>query len=804
MLYNNLDRVWVVTKVPLPQYHTIQFREINFERNCNWIFDKSSYRTKDVHSHSVNREHMSRICAATQPIIDYYKSRESHYQKLLEFLMETEIKYALNGLVTIRHKRFISALVPIATSVFTIASEAISAHLQRKRIKAIKKGLDQLRKSSVNDKQKFADALRQVQNDFIMTGEFSLNSTTEIIKVLNNITTRHSVLEKIVTGQLSKWPDLYLTNAQGAALFSYQVQLYIQMIAERHSALYEPLVYEARQLLKAIAKLSKGYLPPEIFGPHKLSEILAQVETAISRSHPGFKLALPHLTHYYDMKLVTFGLDPGDNSLVITFPVFIVDHHRHPMTLYEIETVPVPIVDNDLTAQSYTRVQTSKPYIAVNKDYYIQLKIPELRMCKKIRNLFFCEELFLVKHKSKHSCASAIYFDLGPDVIKENCIFKYMHNATVTPSVLDGGEQIVLANMVKQKKLICQRQFNLAQPFNDNDYILVNRSILCDCEIESDMTYVLRSAGSCSGPHNLEPLQFTVNLAFYMFMKDIVPELNNLTVPTDVTDHEYPLPISLPSAKEYANHSIATPQTLTELVERYKRHLAIETQPISTDHIEDPTLDFLDTDEWPKVFTFCAAILTLICSITIVYLCVKQGKLRALLTAVTMPALTEATPLADPELVICQEPLLTKFITIITLAGIFLYAYKFLRHFASTCHGYKYDNVTTVQMFISREEHFLPITLLSRPGNPFLFRIENSLRTNQLTLQKNLLWDLLLIDWESTNLHFLSEPIPTPHQVLIPLRDKCRLRYLMQDENFRIQLKVKQGPAWQDLKISEM
>ena len=54
------------------------------------------------------------------------------------------------------------------------------------------------------------------------------------------------------------------------------------------------------------------------------------------------------------------------------------------MTLYELETVKVPITDTDLAANSYTEVGTSKPYIVFNNDYYIQLCIPELCMCKQI------------------------------------------------------------------------------------------------------------------------------------------------------------------------------------------------------------------------------------------------------------------------------------------------------------------------------------------------------------------------------------------------------------------------------------
>ena len=50
--------------------------------------------------------------------------------------------------------------------------------------------------------------------------------------------------------------------------------------------------------------------------------------------------------------------------------------------LYEIEMVEVPIPDQNKEADSYSEVKYSKTYLAINNDYYIQLRIQELHMCK--------------------------------------------------------------------------------------------------------------------------------------------------------------------------------------------------------------------------------------------------------------------------------------------------------------------------------------------------------------------------------------------------------------------------------------
>ena len=125
--------------------------------------------------------------------------------------------------------------------------------------------------------------------------------------------------------------------------------------------------------------------------------------------------------------------------------------------LYQLETVPVPIIDRNENAQSYTNLKVTKPYIALNSETYISLRIQELEACKKLGYEFYCEELFVVKHRSQHNCESAIYFDLNVEIIKENCEFQYLYNKTdVKPAPLDGGNEIILANWPKSKYVICK------------------------------------------------------------------------------------------------------------------------------------------------------------------------------------------------------------------------------------------------------------------------------------------------------------------------------------------------------------
>ena len=96
------------------------------------------------------------------------------------------------------------------------------------------------------------------------------------------------------------------------------------------------------------------------------------------------------------MQLVTFGIDK-DKNLTVQFPVFIQPYTQQPLVLYQLETVPVPILDQNDKAQSYTHLQIKTPYIALNSETYISLKQQELRTCKRIGHEFYCEGLFFCK-----------------------------------------------------------------------------------------------------------------------------------------------------------------------------------------------------------------------------------------------------------------------------------------------------------------------------------------------------------------------------------------------------------------------
>ena len=164
---------------------------------------------------------------------------------------------------------------------------------------------------------------------------------------------------------------------------------------------------------------------------------------------------------------------------------------------------------------------------------------------------FFCEELFAVRHKSVHSCESAMFFYLDKDIIKHSCNFMFYYNKTdITLTVLDRGNEIILANWPSDKHIICTINNDIPIKIPSHPYILVNRIVLCNCVIKVENNFLLESLAMCHDANTNLVMYFMVNTAFTNYIDQF-----NLTedfifpILTNKSTSEYTLPIFLNNSK---------------------------------------------------------------------------------------------------------------------------------------------------------------------------------------------------------------------------------------------------------------
>ena len=449
---------------------------------------------------------------------------------------------------------------------------------------------------------------------------------------------------------------------------------------------------------------------------------------------------------YYDMKLVTFGIDQ-DRNLIIQFPVFVQPYTQKPLMLYQIETIPVPILDMNEKADSHTWIRIDKPYITLNPDTYISVRIEELRTCKRIGYEYYCKELFLVNSKTKYICASALYFQLDKQTIKENCIFDYYYNKTdIKPSILDGGLEIVLANWPNFKRIICSTHNNIPLEILSHPYVLLNRTVLCNCIIEAESNFLLESIAACDpekADADLE-MYFVANKAFLNYFDELIETLDILVF-HNVTKQEHVLPISLES-DGFNEELLSAPKMLRTLVERYKQKRISFGKQHDTlidedgnDSTETSIFDHLAFD----IFIFLMAIISIVIVILVIKLIFKGKKMQTLLT--NLAIVRGAKVMSEGNETITKEYwIITVWLSLILFCVLFLTIERLYR--LPIFRKYRYSNTIKIMLFILDIKSYVPLKLCKTSGSIHLFKLDGSVTKENITLRKNTIWDIMEVD----------------------------------------------------------
>ena len=564
--------------------------------------------------------------------------------------------------------------------------------------------------------------------------------------------------------------------------------------------MYERFVNQLKEYSRAIRILSKGYLPISLLLPSKLAKILQEVKQVLLKTNKNYGLVIKGMYKYYDMKLVTFGID-RDRNLIIQFPVFVQPYTQKPLTLYQIETIPVPILDMNEKADSYTWIRIDKPYIALNPDTYISIRMEELRTCKKIGYEYYCEELFVVKSKAKYSCTSALYFQFDRQTIKENCIFDYYYNKTdVKPSILDGGFEIVLVNWPSFKRIVCSMDNNIPIEIPSHPYVLLNRTVLCNCIIEAESNFLLESIAACDPERNDVDLEmyFVANTAFLNYFDELISTLD-IPFLHNIMRQEHILPISLES-NDFDEELLSAPKTLRELVEKYKQKGISFDKQYETLNKENGNNDFTETSIFEhlafNIFIFVMAIILVIIMFIVIKLIFKGEKMQTLVANLAMIRGVKAIS-KEIEAIDKEYWIIIIWLSLILLCVLFLTIEKLYR--MPIFRKYRYSNTIKIMIFFSDIKSYVPLKLCKTSGSIHLFKLTGSINKENIKLHKNTIWDVIEIDWRLVTVTLSGNVINLPGSVIIPFRDKFKIRWIIKSRPLLLHLMLKQGQTWYPL-----
>ena len=121
--------------------------------------------------------------------------------------------------------------------------------------------------------------------------------------------------EKLFAGKIDDWYHWYLSE-KGVGHYVLNSLLFLTTAGEKYVKMYERFISQIKMYAKAIRILSEGYLPISLLPSSNVNRILQEVKLTLQTTNRDYDMVTKRLYLYYDMKLVTFGIDNQRNLII--------------------------------------------------------------------------------------------------------------------------------------------------------------------------------------------------------------------------------------------------------------------------------------------------------------------------------------------------------------------------------------------------------------------------------------------------------------------------------------------------------
>ena len=169
---------------------------------------------------------------------------------------------------------------------------------------------------------------------------------------------------------------------------------------------------------------------------------------------PEYKPVFTSAYQYYGNSLASF--TNTNDDLLLQLPILIKLKVQVPMSLFSIETVPIPL-DAEMyigDKREYTQIIPETEYIALTDNNYVPLTWAQISLCAKIGYMYYCEYAHLLKKCTEHTCMSAIYYDQESKIKANQCKTIVTFDNTLESKILDTSSILILLNLQKLGPLL--------------------------------------------------------------------------------------------------------------------------------------------------------------------------------------------------------------------------------------------------------------------------------------------------------------------------------------------------------------
>ena len=281
--------------------------------------------------------------------------------------------------------------------------------------------------------------------------------------------------------------------------------------------------------LIGIENLNSGYLTHRILDPKILAKYLEVVKDDLEETAPEFQPVFTNVYQYYGNSLISFTNTIDD--LLLQLPILIKLKVQVPMSLFSIETAPVPLDAETYLGEKreYTQIIPETGLIALTENNYIPLMQAQISLCAKIGYMYYCEYAHLLKKCTEHTCMSAIYYDQGSDVKAKQCKTIITFDTILESKILDAGYLLILSNLQKPWTIAC-KDISRVFEIEYSTYHILNRLELCECSLTAG-NYLLSCTNiNCGNAPEARDSYFTTYYSFNKIVLDVITKKSDIQV----------------------------------------------------------------------------------------------------------------------------------------------------------------------------------------------------------------------------------------------------------------------------------
>ena len=410
-------------------------------------------------------------------------------------------------------------------------------------IKGINALVDAKRASSFNNVIKLINENVQITHDRLITLE---NRTAMMAKAIipilkdfkqqiNNTNDRLNRQYWMMTRAHERYNRLFRQTHktfQTHHLALFMVKDYITILVGTLQRIHRQYIrYESAldDTLIGIEHLNSGYLTHHILDPKILAKYLEAIEDDLEETAPAFKPVFTNVHQHYGNSLISFTNIIDD--LLLQLPILIKLKVQVPMSLFSIETAPVPLDAETYQGEKreYTQIILETELIALTENNYIPLTQAQISLCAKIGYIYYCEYAHLLKKCTEHTFMSAIYYDQGSDIIAKQCKTIVTFDTIPESKILDTSNLLILSNLQKPWTIACKdipRVFEIEY----STYHILNRSELCECSLTAGNYLLSYTNINCGNAQEARDGYFTTYYSFNKIVLEIITEKLDIQV----------------------------------------------------------------------------------------------------------------------------------------------------------------------------------------------------------------------------------------------------------------------------------